>query len=374
MSTRIINADVLAGLAQLDPESCHACVTDPPYHLTQLSRRGSHRSNDPQTPYGRHRIGDKGFMGKTWDGGDIAFRSETWAAVLRVLKPGAHMLAFGGTRTFHRLMCAIEDAGFELVDTIGWLHGEGFPKSKNLHVCSLDRVDWSGFGTQLKPAWEPIILARKPLPATVTDNVLEHGCGALNIDACRVPVDVGDEKGRWPANLVHDGSDDVVRLFPSNTGAFAQATRRNADKFRGVYGAFAGTEENGRQPDGLGSAARFFYCAKASRADRNEGLQDRERKAVNWSSGDQSPGTFQSPNTDRRQENHHPTVKPTELMRWLIRLVCPYGSLVVDPFMGSGSTGKAAAIEQVDFIGIDHDAEYCEMASARIDADAPLFA
>lgn len=358
-------------------------------------------------------------MGKAWDGGDVAFRPETWTAVLRVLKPGAHLLAFGGTRTFHRLMCAIEDAGFEIRDTLMWVHGEGFPKSKNQHG------DWEGWGTALKPAWEPIIMARKPFAGTVEQNLAANGCGGLNVDACRVLADDevstrgagglmshvssgkpyprgrngeasadrsyadsgatdfsakpgprnGSEKGRWPANLIHDGSDEVVRLFPSEAGAIAPVTRRGSNKFANTYGEFAGQEECGATFQGdRGSAARFFYCAKASRTDRNDGLQGRERKAVNWSSGDQSPGTFQSPNTDRQQENHHPTVKPTELMRWLVRLVCPRGSLVVDPFMGSGSTGKAAAMEQVNFIGIDHDAEYCEIARARINADAPLFA
>jgi len=244
-----------------------------------------------------------------------------------------------------------------------------------------------GLGTALKPAWEPICVARKPLIGTVAANVLAHGTGALNIDGCRVlfageadqaaaaaaqracqdqnagrnaygefsngpaslaPYLANLGKGRWPANLIHDGSDEVVALFPAQAGAQAAVTVRNGDKFRGTYGAFAGNiDEAGSTFQGdSGSAARFFYCAKADRADRNEGGAD----------------------------NTHPTVKPTDLMRYLCRLVTPPGGTVLDPFMGSGSTLKAAELEGFSAIGIELSAEYIEIARRRIAADAPLFA
>jgi site-specific DNA-methyltransferase (adenine-specific) len=191
--------DVMRGMA----EGCVcAIVTDPPYHLTQVSRGGSPRQNDPKTPFGRTRLGSKGFMGKTWDGGDVAFDPETWREAYRVLKPGGHMLAFSGSRTYHRLACAIEDAGFEIRDQLMWLYGSGFPKSRNIG---------EGRGTALKPAHEPIVMARKPLAEqTVEANVVAFGTGALNIDGCR--LDSGN--GRWPANVIHDGlSEEWARLL-----------------------------------------------------------------------------------------------------------------------------------------------------------------
>jgi site-specific DNA-methyltransferase (adenine-specific) len=390
-------------------------VTDPPYHLTDAGRGAHAASASPSTPHGRARVGERGFMGTNWDGGDIAFRPETWALVAGVMKPGAFLLAFGGTRTHHRVMCAIEDAGFELRDVIGWLYGSGFPKSKNLR----DR----GMGTGLKPAWEPIIVARKRFPGSMSDNVALHGTGALHIDACRISTydDLrvgnagtfdamhahekrerkgeasaerryadrgatniaakpgprgGDVKGRWPANIIHDGSDEVLATFPDEAGAAAPVHRRNADKFRGTYGAFAGdVDEQGSTFQGdSGSAARFFYCAKASRADRNEGLSGFVESPLLWSSGAQSPGTFQSANTNRASENSHPTVKPTTLMRYLCKLVTPPRGLILDCFMGSGSTGKAAALEGFDFIGIEGEQRHVDCAAARIrHAEGPLF-
>lgn len=400
MTIKLIHGDMLEKLSELADESVDAIVTDPPYHLTTGKKGGSGTASlNQNSPAGRARIGT-GFMGKAWDGGDIAMRPETWALLLRVAKPGAHLLAFGGARTFHRVWCAVEDAGWEIRDTLMWLHGGGFPKSSN------QDGEWEGWGTALKPAFEPILLARKPLIGTVAANLAAHGVGALNIDRCRVPVAdesyarncSGDrgyagtrpatatgatnmrpgggiaQDGRWPANVLHDGSDEVVRAFPAEAGAIAPVTRRSADKFRNTYGAFKGQEEVGHFHGDSGSAARFFWCPRASKRDRNDGLNGMPRKAVNWSSGDQSPGTFQSPNADRENENHHPTVKPTELMGYLCRLVTPAGGLILDPFMGSGSTGKAAYGAGYSFVGIELDEQYIEIARRRIVGVAPLFA
>jgi len=262
-------------------------VSDPPYGLT--------------------------FMGNGWDRGVPG--AEFWQEALRVAKPGAHLLAFGGTRTFHRLTVAIEDAGWEVRDCMMWLYGSGFPKSHN--------GPWGG--TALKPAWEPVIVARKPLSGTVADNVLRYGTGALNIDGCRV----GGTEGRWPANVMHDGSDDVVAGFPLTTSGTG-AIRKSA---LGMFGLGGDGKANTEYGD-TGSAARFFYCAKASSADRDDG-------------------------------NTHPTVKPTDLMRYLCRLVTPPGGVVLDPFMGSGSTGKAALIEGLRFVGIDLDPAHVAIAEAR---------
>src|SRR5712691_11425583 len=250
---RIMEGDMRDRIAELDDESVDAIVTDPPYHLTSGKNGGSGAASvNLDSPAGRARV-TTGFMGMTWDGGDLAARPETWAPLLRVAKPGAHLVAFGGSRTFHRVWCAVEDAGWEIRDTILWLHGEGFPKSLNLEFCSLaDRRDWTGFGTALKPAFEPIILARKPLIGTVTENLIAHGVGALAIDACRVEYEsAGDQdsaipqgratsagssgatpdagrdrarrefvadnsKGRWPANVLHDGNEEVVAAFPNS--------------------------------------------------------------------------------------------------------------------------------------------------------------
>lgn len=238
---RVLIGDCRDILPTLGEASVDACVTDPPYHLTAGKKGGSGEASvNLESPYGRSRI-TTGFMGKRWDGGDVALRSETWAAVLRVLKPGAHLLAFGGTRTYHRLACAIEDAGFEIRDQIGWAFGSGFPKSKNL------TGDWGGWGSALKPAWEPIVVARKPFSGTLQANAERWGTGALNVDGCRIPVadeqyekncsgDRGHDDnrgramdfsmtagkasaiGRWPSNLIHDGSEDVLAVFPDAPG------------------------------------------------------------------------------------------------------------------------------------------------------------
>lgn len=404
--------DMRLVLRELDPDSFDSIVCDPPYHLTTGKRGGTGPASlNPASPAGRSRIGT-GFMGEAWDGGDIAFQPDTWAACLRVAKPGAHLVAFGGTRTFHRMMCAIEDAGWELRDTLMWVYGSGFAKSEN------QAGDWKGWGTGLKPAWEPIILARKPFPGTVAENLELHGTGALNVDACRIdaepmPPNTGaggipcrndvhtprrptgsgaaplklaggnprpfhdghvpapsqpHPGGRWPANVCHDGSEEVLAAFPAQAGAQAPVRMRNGDKFKTTYGAFGGSiDEAGSTFRGdTGSAARFFYCPKTSRRDRNEGCEHLASQPLNWSSGDANPGAFQSEGTDRSSPNHHPTVKPTALMRWLVRMVTQPGGLVLDPFTGSGSTGKACVLEGMGFVGVELGQAFGDIARARI--------
>lgn len=328
----LYNADCLDVLRGMPDTSVDSIVTDPPYGLS--------------------------FMGKKWDY-DVP-RVAVWMECLRVLKPGGHLLAFAGTRTQHRMCCKIEDAGFEIRDMIAWVYGSGFPKSHNL------KDEWRGWGTALKPAMEPITVARKPLEGTVAANVLEWGTGAVNVEECRVPgddhasawdrpvstnighgsyisdgtqhvVDISANKptGRWPANLIHDGSDEVVGGFPKSGNKSGKATVVKRKRNKGWCNSSPGDGVDAIDNYGdSGSAARFFYCAKASKADRGE--------------------------------NQHPTVKPTTLMRYLCRLVTPPGGIVLDPFTGSGSTGKAAAAEGFRFIGIEIDAGYCEIAKKRI--------
>lgn len=388
--------DCLEVLRAMADNSVDSIVTDPPYGLK--------------------------FMGKKWDCDVPAV--EVWQEALRVLKPGGYLLAFAGTRTQHRMAVRIEDAGFEIRDLIMWVYGSGFPKSHN--------GEWGG--TALKPALEPITMARKPLDGTVEANWQQHGTGALNIDGCRVDptgerlgggdetgksskpegwarpwmddpdqvaahnakvsanVEKASQLGRWPANLVHDGSEEVVALFPAEAGAVAPVTVRNGDKFRGTYGAFSGNiDEAGSTFHGdAGSAARFFYCAKASRSDRDEGCeklvgQEIAGKGNGLSRTCQScdapviggcecpDRTFINPS----RKNHHPTVKPTDLMAYLCRLVTPKGGVVLDLYMGSGTTGKAAIQEGFRFIGIERDQDedgkplgYMQVAEARCAAAA----
>jgi site-specific DNA-methyltransferase (adenine-specific) len=351
----------------------------------------------------------------------------------------------------------IEDAGFDIRDMIAWVYGSGFPKSLDVSKAidkaagngvkgegsfftlsggksnggSKFRSDhpeyepykpatdaarqWQGWGTALKPALEPITVARKPLVGTVAANVLAHGTGALNIDGCRVGY-CGTEdaaaaaaaaeirgrqtarntdgwgmgaqtldretylqgpagKGRWPANLIHDGSDEVLHAFPLAAGQLVDAsTTAPSEKTAGIYGAMrrergnepsTNSENDGARRCDAGSAARFFYCAKASRRDRNDGVE-------HLTSGTHSPGTFQAEGTDRSSPNNHPTVKPTDLMRYLCRLITPPGGVVLDPFMGSGSTGKAAMLEGFGFIGIEREEPYFRIAKSRIEAAMPI--
>jgi DNA modification methylase/transcriptional regulator with XRE-family HTH domain len=496
MAWTIHHGDCREVMATLDAESVDAIVSDPPYGLS--------------------------FMGKGWDHGVPGV--EFWTEAMRVAKPGAHLLAFGGTRTYHRLACAIEDAGWEIRDCVMWVYGSGFPKSHDVskaidkrkdwkalpllqskvrearlalgisqseaarrcgliaedeslggggfmwfetgmrmptreqyprlkdalgldgecdeafeeaerevtgaHVEWTDRTNyaltskdglrrdipatdaarqWSGWGTALKPSWEPVIVARKPLVGTVAENVLRHGTGGINVDGCRVEGQwstwrkkdgtiseqnqdshaiygkgMGDVRnpehtaGRWPANLIHDGSEDVVGLFPVTTSG--ALNRANITAENGIYGK-APKERTGEYAPDSGSAARFFYCAKASKADRDEGCEGMEehvREAKYGTVQDARPHTPEGYEYHREpRRNHHPTVKPTALMRYLCRLVTPPGGIVLDPFTGSGSTGKGAVLEGFRFIGIEREAEYVEIAKARIGAvesgPGPLF-
>lgn len=421
MAVKILHGNCRDVLKTLADNSVDSIVTDPPYHLTTGKKGGCGQASvNLETPYGRARIGT-GFMGMKWDGGNVAFQPDTWAEAMRVLKPGGLLLAFGGTRTFHRLVCAIEDAGFEVRDMVAWLYGSGFPKGTD--KAKIPEA-WRGWNTALKPAIEPVCLARKPMEGTLAENLAKWGTGAMWIDGCRIETDddlnggayaeqgarevsqslnasgmnvagktVGaafvQPIGRWPANVIHDGSDEVLAAFPQAPGQIADSSSSSSRKTQNVYGAMK--RGNGREGEpsadsdnkgGVGfkmkpgarrgdegSAARFFYCAKADRADRNAGLDD--------------PGPqFKKGSTLRDAErigaqrvgNHHPTVKPTELMRYLCRLVTPPGGVVLDPFMGSGSTLKAAELEGFGAIGIELDAAYIEIARRRIASDAPLFA
>lgn len=356
----IMVGDCLELLRRMPDSSVDSVVTDPPYGLS--------------------------FMGKKWDYDVPA--TEVWVECLRVLKPGGHLLSFAGTRTQHRMAVRIEDAGFEIRDMIAWVYGSGFPKSHNLGGSH------EGWGTALKPALEPITVARKPFSSTVAANVIAHGTGALNIDRCRVttgddtarisngaikggnfaaggsapgPIAGGHSDGRWPANLIHDGSAEVVTLFPAQAGAAAPVTG-NEPTANGFSGAvkYSGMRERvpGAFHSDSGSAARFFYCAKTSRKDRNEGLLSSEAPAV---AKDATMRDCETAEWSTRNGNSHPTVKPTDLMAYLLRLVTPPGGVALDPFMGSGSTGKAAMREGFQFIGCEIDEQYAAIARARID-------
>ena len=364
MSVELIEGDCLAILRELDANSVDAVVTDPPYGLN--------------------------FMGKAWDY-DVP-GTDVWAEVLRVLKPGGHLLSFFGTRTYHRGVVKIEDAGFEIRDQIGWLYGSGFPKSSN------QDGEWEGWGTALKPAWEPIVMARKPLIGTVPHNLATHGVGALNIDGCRVAADDGANRarpprtanvifgggkgtdltasphnviGRWPANVIHDGSDEVLAAFPEARGRIADASSSSDKrKTQNVYGTMQRGNDAAKARDVGGSAARFFYCAKASKSDRDDGVTTPEKAFVQFQTANGTSGKPSSISEGRNTayRNTHPTVKPTDLMRYLCRLVTPPGGTVLDPFMGSGSTGRGAVLEGFSFIGVEMDPAYFEIADMRIAA------
>jgi len=359
-----------------------AVVTDPPYGLA--------------------------FMGKRWDY-DLP-SVELWQEVYRVMKPGAHLLAFGGSRTYHRAVCRIEDAGFEIRDCVMWLYGSGFPKSHNL------QDEWEGWGTALKPAFEPIVVARKPLEGIVAENMAKWGCGALNIDRCRIhgadaqggsytiqrlkpgatmnrtggnwrPEESGREyhgemkPGRWPANIIHDGSDEVLAYFPDAPGQIAKVDGSEpSTKTKEIYGKFNGS----RQPaiprvEMERSAARFFYCAKASKGEREAGLEalPERVKAFNGQSGESSQDM--KPVEERfttKARNYHPTVKPIALMRYLCRLITPPNGLILDPFCGSGTTGVAADREGFRSVLIELSGDYSQIAHLRNEYELnkfPLF-
>lgn len=408
---KIYQGSMLDLLEVIEPNTIDSVVTDPPYELN--------------------------FMNKGWDRSGIAFQKDTWDKCYQALKPGGYLLAFGGSRTFHRIAVAIEDAGFEIRDVIMWVYGSGFPKSHNVgltidklngieskvigngksgsaetHTRTMKSIsdkgnevfggeyeikeaqnEWQGWGTALKPAYEPIIVARKPLKGTVAQNVLKYGVGAINIDECRVETDdemtprnnkVGqngvfnasggyvepNSLGRFPANFIHDGSDEVVSLFPNSNGGTGETKVYESYDNDIHFNASKSVNRNSYADDG--NASRFFYTAKASKKDRDEGLklfEETDGGSYKFREDGSLDGKIPS------RKNIHPTVKPCELMQYLVRMVTPKGGTVMDCFMGSGSTGKATMFENRErqanykFIGIDLDLDnqYCEIANARID-------
>lgn len=394
----LYNDDCLIVLKTLSDNSIDSIVTDPPYGLS--------------------------FMGKKWDY-DVP-SVEIWRECFRVLKPGGHLLSFAGTRTQHRMAVRIEDAGFEIRDMIAWIHARGVPKSLDIskaivktngaerevigketwnasvnhfvpganhsYRMHLDITEaakqWDGWGTALKPALEPITLARKPFKGTVADNVLKWGVGGLNIDGCRigtelrtckgmsvnkpdvgtfrddnwVPKDIENSAtGRWPANLIHDGSEEVLDLFPETKSGVS-----NGNAKVGESGNITPMRRcNLISRNDTRNAARFFYCVKASTRDRDEGLDGFTPKKINEGSKVDADNAYQR--GAKLRFNNHPTVKPTTLMQYLCRLVTPPNGLILDPFTGSGSTGKAAMLEGFRFVGIEREKEYYEIAKARIE-------
>lgn len=365
----VYNGDSNEVLAALDENSVDSIVTDPPYHLTSIVKRFGKDGSAPAKfgSDGAFSRASKGFMGQEWDGGDIAFTKEFWEQVYRVLKPGGHLVAFSASKNYHRMAVAIEDAGFEIRDQIMWLYGTGMPKSYNIK----DKVEgYDGWGSSLKPAVEPICLARKPLSEnTIVKNVLKWGTGAININATRVPVSDNDDPrlggngswstdkmaknvygeyegkdvsssplGRWPANICTDGSDEVVSMFPNSNGALGTVDGQTSDNQ--IYGK-RGARPRQEPRNDTGSAARFFYSAKATKEDRNG--------------------------------SKHPTVKPVSLMEWLVKMVTPIGGTVLDPFSGSGTTGKAAQNLGFNSILIEKDTTYFEDIKNRfIEEQTPL--
>lgn len=399
-------------LAEMEACSIDACVCDPPYALVSIVKRSGADGAAPAKSIGAtgaYARASAGFMGQKWDTGETAFDPAFWAEVLRVLKPGAHLLALGGTRTYHRLACAIEDAGFEVRDAVMWHYGSGFPKSLDVSKA-IDKAagaarevvgakrnnkgdsgqqqyaafgvfkqsrftditapatdaakQWEGWGTALKPSTEIIVLARKPLSeATVAANVLRWGTGALNVDGCRVSTQPGEDlnggtyrgcgsarhdgwgmqrlggageykqpTGRWPANLIHDGSEEVLAGFPESVSSLGSTAGSGISDIYGEFERKTRGESIGRGDSG--SAARFFYTAKADVNDRCG--------------------------------SKHPTCKPVDLMQYLVRLVTPKGGLVLDPFAGSGTTGEAAIREGMRAILIEREPQYFEDIQRRI--------
>jgi len=361
--TMIINQNIIQWCSDRDSHNSkkfHAVLCDPPYEL--------------------------GFMGKSWDSTGIAFDPKTWRAIADQCYPGAYLLAFGGTRTFHRIAVAIEDAGFEIRDTVMWVYGSGFPKSHNL------KDDWKGFGTALKPAWEPIIIARKPLEGTVAQNALKYGSGALNIDGSRVGEDTitvnrhsgynsnslvestkgkwkGEQEqvtGRWPANLIHDGSDEVVGMFPNTK---AGVTVRHNSGGKNIHSETTKPPMDDMCYDDSGSAARFFYSAKVSKRERDAGLSG---EPVQYShDGREKPIENAYQRNDSVARNNHPTLKPLALTKYLATLILPpkldKPRRLFVPFAGAGSEVIGAIQAGWDeVVGVEQSKEYCEIAEARV--------
>jgi site-specific DNA-methyltransferase (adenine-specific) len=415
-------------LPELQSNSVDSIVCDPPYEL--------------------------GFMGKSWDNSGIAYSVELWQQCLRVLKPGGHLLAFGGTRTWHRLAVAIEDAGFEIRDNIAWLYGSGFPKSHNISKAidktagvefeakpasgvgfmnntddgynttlnqltrtgeSTDEAkDWNGWGTALKPAHEPIVVARKPVIGTVAENVLKYGVGGLNIDATRIQGEMqsvpqptlgvkegivygfgtgegrngqmsNNTQGRFPANIILD--EHTAELLDQQSGISKSLAHNRPHDTKWGFGVGNDNSKEYNYETGrtgysdAGGASRFFYVAKASKRDRNEGLDELPEQILTGRDAGQDERQVPYKTRSNPVKNTHPTVKPTALMQYLIRLVTPDNGVVLDPFCGSGSTGKAAILEGKRFIGIELTPEYLPIIEGRLkhayltldDKEADLF-
>lgn len=413
---RVFLGDCRDVLRTLPDSSVDSVVTDPPYEL--------------------------GFMGKKWDSSGVAYDVTVWQECLRVLKPGGHILAFGGSRTWHRLAVAVEDAGFELRDSIAWIYGSGFPKSLDvskaidkkagverkkvpasggLHkngnmnddnwskigdenpvmdsseAITSEAKEWQGWGTALKPAFEPVVVGRKPLVGTVAENVLLWGVGGLNIDGSRIagwwkpvpPSEKGGKsggimgkpvagkggeahvQGRWPANVILDEVSAGLLDEQSGVSRDGVAVRRNGNSGAGMFPVKIADDSADSGYGGRGGASRFFYVAKASKRDRNEGLEELEARAKVFNGQSDKPagnaaGSVEDKFSTQPAKNFHPTVKPTQLMRYLIKLVTPEGGVVLDPFTGSGSTGKAALLDGYQFIGAELTEEYLPIIEGRL--------
>jgi site-specific DNA-methyltransferase (adenine-specific) len=376
---KLYEGNMLEMLDAIAPASVDAVVTDPPYELN--------------------------FMNKGWDNSGIAFNPDTWRKCYAVLKSGGYLLAFGGSRTYHRIACAIEDAGFEVRDCIIWLYGSGFPKSMNISK-GIDKTNaptselakrWQGWGTALKPAYEPVIMARKPCEGSCIANVIKYGTGGINLDACRVGEGTGElkevsypdirgdnynrgehdrmtlpaeDRGRHPSNVILTyGADDYEEVcggMPDTKGAGGM---RNDEKTNSNMRVPFADHKSGDHYGDDGNASRYFYTAKASRRDRDEGLGAAELQAGGTYKF-RTDGSLDGKIPTRK--NTHPTVKPVDLMQYLVRLVTPEGGVILDPFNGSGSTGKAVMYENNDrganyqYIGIELTPEYLPIADARI--------
>ena len=374
----ILNGDCIKEMQKLidDGVQVDSVVTDPPYEL--------------------------GFMGRSWDSTGIAFQKETWELALKLLKPGGHLLAFSASRNYHRMAVAIEDVGFEIRDQMMWLYGSGFPKSMNVGKAfdkKLGNSEWEGWGTALKPAHEPIVMARKPLSEkSIVDNVLKHGTGAINIDECRVEgkvkrPDTNPDFRDVAKKAMAQGGQDKLN-FNQITGAKRKKVVRKSRNESGVWTdgnsgmkaegtQYADADPRGRFPanvmhDGLETEwAKFFYCPKTSKSERNKGLDNFEIKKTKggggtsnntWYEDDVNAASGKFGSEKAPSKNIHPTVKPQQLMQYLCRMVTPKGGTVLDMFMGSGSTGMAAKDEGFDFIGIEKEKEYFEIAEARIES------
>jgi site-specific DNA-methyltransferase (adenine-specific) len=329
------NRDLIKTLAD---NSVDAIVTDPPYGLADAKNLDVREMLRHWLDGGEVGVKGAGFMNRKWDAS--VPQPPIWAQCLRVLKPGGHLLAFGGTRTYDLVVLGLRLAGFEIRDQLQWVYGCGMNKVG--YVKTEDgRHIMPGWGGALRPGHEPIVVARKPVDGTLAANLTTWSTGGFNIDACRTESDEGDGPSRWPTNFIHDGSPEVLAAFPEAPGQLAPTRGDHAPMNNAIYGAMRhGTVSKPPRRDATLSAARFFYCPKASPRDRSEGLAEK---------------------------NPHVTVKPVALMRYLCRLVTPEGGTVLDPFAGSGSTGKAAALEGFGFLGFELDPEYAAVAKARIE-------